>query len=115
MSGSQSGAVAVLQMVPEDRVVTRMCSVQVGNVSEENRYWGYPEAYTKTRPSYYIPTTVGTSDLTASMSAAFASSSLALQNVDKAYAQVRLLIHVAGLMCGRENMILNLKAGQQNR
>ena len=77
--------------------------VQVGNVSEENRYWGYPEAYTKARPSYYIRTTVGTSDLTASMSAAFASASLALQNVNKPYAQVRLLTGVSGLMCGQQN------------
>jgi hypothetical protein len=35
-----------------------------------------------------VPTTIGTSDLTGSMSAAFAAASLAFQNVDKPYAQV---------------------------
>jgi Glycosyl hydrolase family 9 len=70
---------------------TISCSVlQVGNLSTESRYWGYPEANTNTRPSYYVPTTIGTSDLTGSMSAAFAAASLAFQNVDKPYAQVLL-------------------------
>jgi Glycosyl hydrolase family 9 len=64
----------------------------VGNLSTESRYWGYPEANTNVRPSYYVPTTIGTSDLTGSMSAAFAAASLAFQNVDKAYAQVRLAL-----------------------
>lgn len=64
--------------------------LQVGNLSTESRYWGYPEANTNTRPSYYVPTTIGTSDLTASMSAAFAASSLAFQDTDKAYAQASL-------------------------
>ena len=36
-----------------------------------------------------MPTTIGTSDLTGSMSAAFAAASLAFQNVDKPYAQAR--------------------------
>ena len=63
-------------------------ALQVGNLSTESRYWGYPEANTNTRPSYYVPTTIGTSDLTGSMSAAFAAASLAFQNVDKPYAQV---------------------------
>lgn len=62
---------------------------QVGNLSTESRFWDYPERFNQTRPSYYIPTAVGTSDLTASMAAAFASASLAFQNVDRAYAQVR--------------------------
>ena len=64
-------------------------------MSTESRYWGYPEANTNTRPSYYVPTTIGTSDLTGSMSAAFAAASLAFQNVDKPYAQV-LLRHLGG-------------------
>ncbi len=67
---------------------TCLLCFQVGNLSTESRYWGYPEAFTGARPSYYVPTSIGTSDLTGSMAAAFAASSLAFQETDKAYAQV---------------------------
>lgn len=60
---------------------------QVGNLSTESRYWGYPEAFQGARPSYYVPTMIGTSDLTSSMSAAFVSASIAFQKSNVAYAQ----------------------------
>ena len=62
---------------------------QVGNLSTAARYWGYPEADKAPRPSFYIPTSIGTADLTASMSAAFAAASLALRPVYASYAQVQ--------------------------
>lgn len=68
---------------------------QVGNISVESNYWGYPEANTDVRPAYYIPTTVGASDLTASMAAAFAASSIAFQSANKVYAQELLTTAVA--------------------
>ncbi len=36
---------------------------QVGNLSTESRFWGYPENFTQARPSYYVPTNYGVGDL----------------------------------------------------
>lgn len=60
---------------------------QVGNITTESSYWGFPENATFDRPSYYIPTKWGTSDLSSSLSAAFSSSALVLRNTDPALAQ----------------------------
>lgn len=60
---------------------------QVGNISTESRYWGYPENFTAARPSYYVPTSFGVADLAGSMSAAFSSSAMAFRSTNKAYAQ----------------------------
>ena len=66
---------------------TSCVSLQVGNLSTESRFWGYPENFTQARPSYYVPTNYGVGDLAGSMTAAFASSSLVFKTLDKAYAQ----------------------------
>ncbi len=77
----------------------------MGNISTESRYWGYPEAFTGARPSYYVNTSSGSADLTGSMAAAFAASSLALKAADPPYAQVRtamaLLRCLPGHCCPR--------------
>lgn len=59
----------------------------MGNISRESRYWGYPEAYTAQRPSFWVNST-GASDLMGSMTAAFAASSLALRKDNPSYSQV---------------------------
>jgi endoglucanase len=59
---------------------------QVGNITTESQYWGYPESFTSARPSYYVPTSWPAADLAASMAAAFAASALALKDADLAYA-----------------------------
>ena len=61
--------------------------LQVGNISTESQFWGYPENFTLARPSYYVPTNYGVGDLAGSMSAAFASSSLVFKSLDASYAQ----------------------------
>jgi endoglucanase len=63
---------------------------QVGNYTVEKTLWDRPEAYTnKTarRPTYYVTTKNGTSDLAGQMIAAFASTALVFQDRDPAYAE----------------------------
>ncbi len=42
---------------------TKSPFLQVGNLSTESRFWGYPENFTQARPSYYVPTNYGVGDL----------------------------------------------------
>lgn len=64
----------------------------MGNISTESRYWGHPEAYTGTRPSFYVNASSGSSDLTGALAAAFAASSLALKRANPQYSQVRTVL-----------------------
>lgn len=61
--GLAAGCAALL---PLPQQCSELCLVrcrQVGNISMESRYWGYPENYTLPRPSFYVPTTFGVADL----------------------------------------------------
>lgn len=63
-------------------------TLQVGNISKESRYWGYSEAYTAPRPSFWVNSS-SAADLTGSMSAAFAAASMAFRKDNPAYSKVR--------------------------
>lgn len=58
---------------------------QVGNLTEDRMHWERPEEITERRPTYYISTRNGTSDLVGQMVGAFVSSALVFQQTDPEY------------------------------
>jgi hypothetical protein len=58
---------------------------QSGNYTAEQGLWDRPENLKAPRPSYYISTYDGASDLAGQMAAAFASSAMVFQRTDPAY------------------------------
>ena len=59
--------------------------VQVGNLTADRLYWERPEEMTMPRPTYYISTKNGTSDLVGQMVGALVSSAMVFQQTDPEY------------------------------
>lgn len=58
---------------------------QVGNMTADQLVWERPDEMTMRRPTYYISTRNGTSDLVGQMVGAFVSSAMVFQQTDPAY------------------------------
>ena len=61
--------------------------VQVGNYSADKMVWTRPEEITMARPTYFISSANGTSDLGGQIVAALVSSALVFQDLDPNYYQ----------------------------
>ena len=59
--------------------------VQVGNLTDDRLVWERPEEMTMRRPTYYISTRNGTSDLGGQMVGAFVASAMVFQQTDPDY------------------------------
>ncbi len=57
----------------------------MGNLTADRMEWQRPEDMTMRRPTYYISTRNGTSDLVGQMVGAFVSSALVFQQTDPEY------------------------------
>ncbi|KAK9828913.1 hypothetical protein WJX72_002766 [[Myrmecia] bisecta] len=58
---------------------------QVGNYTQDKGYWGRPENMTGPRPTYYISTVNGTSDLVGQLVGALVSTAMVFQTDDPDY------------------------------
>ena len=57
----------------------------MGNVTEDDLFWTRPEDMTTGRPFFYVPVSLGASDLLGSLIGAFASSAPLFKTLDPVY------------------------------
>ncbi|KAL3152997.1 hypothetical protein ABBQ38_012024 [Trebouxia sp. C0009 RCD-2024] len=73
---------------------------QVGNQTQEKRLWTRPEEETGTRPTYFVTTYNGTSDLAGQISAALSATAMVFRESDPSYynqlTKVSALLYDAG-------------------
>ena len=78
--------------------------LQSGNYTVEQGTWDRPEDLVAPRPSYFVSTYDGASDLAGQMSAAFTSTALLFENSDPAYynqlMNASFLLYAAGESSG---------------
>ena len=89
--------------------------MQVGNYTADNAVWTRPEDITMARPTYYISTANGTSDLGGQIVGALVSTALVFQQLDPPYYN-KLMTEAVNLygavthdkLQGRQDFLCNL-------